>query len=80
VRVLGERSARRFVPDDGSADLIVVASRGTGPLGRLVDRSTCRKLARIAQCPLLVLAPGASALAAAEALMHGESPVEAGLR
>jgi nucleotide-binding universal stress UspA family protein len=77
VRVLGERSAGQFVPDDGSADLLVVASRGSGPLGRIVDRGTYPKLVRNAQCPLLVLRPGASPLAAAEALMYGESPVAA---
>lgn len=36
-------------------DLLVVGSRGYGPLGRLVHGSTSRQLARSARCPLLVL-------------------------
>lgn len=38
-----------------SVDLLVVGSRGYGPLGRLVHGSTTRQLARTAGCPLLVL-------------------------
>ena len=38
-----------------SVDLLVVGSRGYGPLGRLVHGSTSSKLARSARCPLLVL-------------------------
>jgi nucleotide-binding universal stress UspA family protein len=36
-------------------DLLVVGSRGYGPVGRLVHGSTSRGLARSARCPLLVL-------------------------
>jgi nucleotide-binding universal stress UspA family protein len=39
----------------GSVDLLVVGSRGYGPLGRLVHGSTERVLARSTRCPLLVL-------------------------
>jgi nucleotide-binding universal stress UspA family protein len=38
-----------------SVGLLVVGSRGYGPLGRLVHGSTSQKLARLARCPLLVL-------------------------
>ncbi|HTP21823.1 MAG TPA: universal stress protein [Solirubrobacteraceae bacterium] len=36
-------------------DLLVVGSRGYGPIGRLVHGSTSRALADAARCPLLVL-------------------------
>lgn len=39
-----------------SIDLLVVGSRGYGPIGRLVHGSTSQQLARTARCPLLVLA------------------------
>jgi nucleotide-binding universal stress UspA family protein len=39
-----------------SLDLLVVGSRGYGPVGRLVHGSTSQQLARVARCPLLVLA------------------------
>jgi len=38
-----------------SIDLLVVGSRGYGPVGRLVHGSTSRALASTARCPLLVL-------------------------
>lgn len=38
-----------------SLDLLVVGSRGYGPLGRLVHGSTSQQLARVARCPLLIL-------------------------
>jgi nucleotide-binding universal stress UspA family protein len=38
-----------------SVDLLVVGSRGYGPLGRVVHGSTAQHLARTARCPLLVL-------------------------
>jgi nucleotide-binding universal stress UspA family protein len=40
-------------------DLLVIGSRGYGPLGRLVHGSTANRLARTARCPLLVLTRGA---------------------
>jgi nucleotide-binding universal stress UspA family protein len=39
----------------GSVDLLIVGSRGYGPVGRLVHGSTSSRLARSAACPLLVL-------------------------
>jgi nucleotide-binding universal stress UspA family protein len=41
-----------------SLDLLVLGSRGYGPLGRLVHGSTTQHLARTARCPLLVLPRG----------------------
>lgn len=38
-----------------SLDLLVVGSRGYGPIGRLVHGSTSQGLARTVRCPLLVL-------------------------
>ena len=38
-----------------SLDLLVVGSRGYGPVGRLVHGSMSQELARTARCPLLVL-------------------------
>ena len=42
-----------------SLDLLVLGSRGYGPLGRLVHGRTTQQLARTARCPLLVLTRGA---------------------
>ena len=39
----------------GSLDLLVVGSRGYGPIGRLVHGTTSQPLVRMARCPLLVL-------------------------
>jgi nucleotide-binding universal stress UspA family protein len=38
-----------------SLDLLVVGSRGYGPIGRLIHGSTSQQLARSARCPLLAL-------------------------
>ena len=38
-----------------SLDLLIVGSRGYGPIGRLLHGSTSHQLARTARCPLLVL-------------------------
>jgi nucleotide-binding universal stress UspA family protein len=46
-----------------SVDLLVIGSRGFGPVGRLVHGSTSRRLMRSARCALLVL-PRAAALPA----------------
>ena len=43
-----------------SVDLLVIGSRGYGPIGRVVHGSTAEKLARTARCPLLVLTRGAT--------------------
>jgi nucleotide-binding universal stress UspA family protein len=42
-----------------SVDLLVIGSRGYGPIGRLFNGSTARHLARTARCPLIVLPRGA---------------------
>lgn len=42
----------------GTVDLLIVGSRGYGPLGRLVHGSVSQNLARSARCPLLVLPRG----------------------
>jgi nucleotide-binding universal stress UspA family protein len=39
-----------------SLDLLIVGSRGYGPIGRLIHGSTSQQLAHSARCPLLVLA------------------------
>lgn len=43
-----------------SLDLLVVGSRGYGPLGRLIDGSTSQELSRTVRCPLLVLTRAAT--------------------
>ena len=44
-----------------SVDLLVIGSRGYGPLGRLVYGGVAQRLARTARCPLLVLTRSARA-------------------
>lgn len=41
--------------DSASLDLLVVGSRGYGPVGRMMHGSTSLQLARTARCPLIVL-------------------------
>ncbi|HTP21824.1 MAG TPA: universal stress protein [Solirubrobacteraceae bacterium] len=53
-----------------SLDLLVVGSRGYGPLGRLVYGGVAQRLARTARCPLLVLTRSART-PADEALAEG---------
>jgi nucleotide-binding universal stress UspA family protein len=50
-----------------SLDLLVVGSRGYGPVGRLVHGSVSQRLASSARCPLLVLARATRATRATEA-------------
>lgn len=50
-----------------SLDLLVIGSRGYGPIGRLVHGSTAHELARTARCPLLVLTRAARKTDAVEA-------------
>jgi len=80
VRVFRDRSAEQFASAGDGGDLLVVGSHGHGPLGRLLDRSTQRKLVHDAPGPLLMLPRGGRPLAVAEALAYGEDPVQAGLR
>jgi nucleotide-binding universal stress UspA family protein len=60
-----------------SVDLLVVGSRGYGPIGRLIHGSTSHELARISRCPLLVLPRAAhdAASAAGEADGVVETPL-----
>ena len=45
-----------------SLDLLIIGSRGYGPIGRLIHGSTSQQLAHSARCPLLVLAHAAPAI------------------
>ncbi len=49
------QTAEELALYSASLDLLVVGSRGYGPIGRLVHGSTTQQLARFARCPLLVL-------------------------
>ena len=53
--------AQELARYSASLDLMIVGSRGYGPMGRLVHGSTAQRLARTARCPLLVLTRGAGA-------------------
>jgi nucleotide-binding universal stress UspA family protein len=57
-----------------SVDVLVVGSRGYGPLGRVVHGSTAQHLARTARCPLLVLTRAARVQLAVD---EGEAETEA---
>lgn len=48
-------AAEELAMYSASLDLLVVGSRGYGPIGRFMHGSTSRQLARSARCPLLVL-------------------------
>lgn len=48
-------AAQELALYSASIDLLVVGSRGYGPIGRVVHGSTAQELARTARCPLLVL-------------------------
>lgn len=54
-----------------SLDLLIVGSRGYGPIGRLIHGSTSQQLAHSARCPLLVLTRAARPSATDEAAEHG---------
>jgi nucleotide-binding universal stress UspA family protein len=61
-----------------SVDLLVVGSRGYGPVGRLMHGSTSQRLAQTARCPLLVLTRAAgSANGSAGIEVAGEESVVA---
>jgi nucleotide-binding universal stress UspA family protein len=57
-----------------SLDLLVVGSRGYGPIGRMIHGSTSRKLTRMARCPLLVLPRSARAIEGGDAGEAGREP------
>lgn len=54
-----------------SLDLLVVGSRGYGPIGRLIHGGTAQALARTARCPLLVLPGAATAIEPQEVVDAG---------
>jgi nucleotide-binding universal stress UspA family protein len=54
-----------------SLDLLIVGSRGYGPIGRLIHGSTSQQLAHSARCPLLVLTRTVSPSAIDDAAEHG---------
>jgi nucleotide-binding universal stress UspA family protein len=60
-----------------SLDLLVVGSRGYGPIGRLIHGSTSQELARTARCPLLVLPRAARAIEIPGAAEHGRETAAA---
>lgn len=53
-----------------SLDLLIVGSRGYGPIGRLIHGSTSQQLAHSARCPLLVLTRTARPSATDETAEH----------
>lgn len=61
-----------------SLDLLVIGSRGYGPVGRLVHGSMSQKLARTARCPLLVLTRGVSAAETLGTVEAGHETVPVG--
>ena len=63
-----------------SLDLLVVGSRGYGPIGRLVHGSTSQTLSRTARCPLLVLTRGARSAGTSGPLENGRKAISAGTR
>ena len=54
-----------------SLDLLIVGSRGYGPMGRLIHGSTSQQLAHTARCPLLVLTRAGRAIETPEAAEGG---------
>jgi nucleotide-binding universal stress UspA family protein len=60
-----------------SLSLLVVGSRGYGPVGRLVHGSTSRALARTARCPLLILTRRAAIVSQPDADLPLHDAVEA---
>lgn len=54
-RVLYGRPSHELARHASEFDLMIVGSRGYGPVGRLLAGSVSRYLARHAQCPILVL-------------------------
>jgi nucleotide-binding universal stress UspA family protein len=60
-----------------SVDLLIVGSRGYGPVGRFVRGSTSRQLSHLARCPLLVLTKSAGGTGESETETGQESPAVA---
>jgi nucleotide-binding universal stress UspA family protein len=60
-------AAEELAVFSASLDLLVVGSRGYGPIGRVIHGSTSQRLARSARCPLLVLPRAVRATETSEA-------------
>jgi nucleotide-binding universal stress UspA family protein len=60
-------AAEELAVYSASLDLLIVGSRGYGPIGRLIHGSTSQQLAHTARCALLVLPRGAHALDSGQA-------------
>jgi len=56
-----------------SLDLLIVGSRGYGPVGRLIHGSTSQRLARLARCPLVVLPRAVQAMDRSDAAEQAEN-------
>jgi nucleotide-binding universal stress UspA family protein len=69
------QAAEELAVYSASLDLLVIGSRGYGPVGRLVHGSTAHRLARQARCPLLVLNRAARA---ADPIRTEDAPAIAG--
>jgi len=67
---------RELIRLSESVDLLVVGSRGYGPVGRFVNGSASNQLARHSHCPLLVLPRRVSATAPAEPAETSRDPRE----
>jgi nucleotide-binding universal stress UspA family protein len=64
------QAAEELALYSASLDLLIVGSRGYGPVGRLIHGSTSQQLAHSARCPLLVLTRTAHPRATDEAAEH----------
>lgn len=73
------QTAEELAVYSASLDLLVLGSRGYGPIGRLVHGSTTQQLARVARCPLLVLTRAARDAVAAEPTDDRDAAVAARL-
>jgi nucleotide-binding universal stress UspA family protein len=76
-------AAEELAVYSASLDLLIVGSRGYGPIGRLIHGSTSHRLVRRARCPLVVLprlarAESAPSAGDAEATFETASPSETG--
>jgi nucleotide-binding universal stress UspA family protein len=64
------KAAEELTIYSDSVDLLIVGSRGYGPIGRLIYGSTTLQLARTSRCPLLVLPHTANSMEAAPQAAH----------
>jgi nucleotide-binding universal stress UspA family protein len=71
-------AARELTIYSASVDLLIIGSRGFGPLGRLVHSHTSMRLARSARCPLLILTRAARVSASVGSPERRPEPTPAG--